>query len=126
VAGIDTEGFIKGEKLGTHLLDKTAVVPSGKIGPPDGTGKEGVAREYRSGRKITDAAGGMPWCVEDLYPVGAKQDVLPFIDLPVGRESKTCSVQGVDIHRCARYLFQLSSAANMVNVAMRDEDVPDV
>ena len=72
---------------------------------------------------ITDTSGRMTRSMKDFDHVCAKLEILFFAYLTIGVKSQARDIQRVNVNGGACDLFQFTGASNMIDMAVRDENV---
>jgi hypothetical protein len=131
----------KGQKPGFDGLDDLARVAAGEIGAADAAGKKGIAgddhlerREMKTNRTL-----GVPRCVQHVGRVTIETNAKAILEADVGgghvgcRDTDPCclllhhfekgEIVLVEQDGSAREVLQLECAADMVDVAVGDQDL---
>jgi hypothetical protein len=123
VTRIDPQIVAKGKYLVPHPFHEFLVASPLKISSTHRSCEESVPRKNCARRNETNPSGRMSGSVNDRQGISAYLNLHPFRKAPVGRNAEGCSIVGVNEDRCFGDPFQFLDSADVIDVAVGDQDL---
>lgn len=126
VSRVYPEMITEGKDLLYDTVQQGIVIPSGKIGPADGSGEQRVSGKNGAGCMNANPSGRMAGRMQYLHRIRPDADFLTVIEMSVRSYFKTGCIHGMYEQRGFRNPPQLRRTPRMVKMTMREKDITNI